>query len=124
MLCFKLSKKKSENTILLEKVFEELLFIKQQNQKIMTTQKALAEQLSALALLIGGLLPAIQAMETALANQSNVEPELQDAFDGLKTQVGALSTLVNPPADAPPADGGTPPADGTPAADGSAQTQP
>lgn len=36
----------------------------------------------------------VTELETALANQDNVSPELQAAFDGLKAQVIAVDELI------------------------------
>lgn len=75
---------------------------------IMSTQQELAAQLTAATEVIttlqqqvgkigtetNGLKDAIAALETQIGNQSSVAPELQAAFDNLKTSVDSLSVAV------------------------------
>lgn len=68
---------------------------------IMGNQQELATQLSEVAAQVAKIgketkatLSKVAELETALANQENVSPELQAAFDGLKTQVTLVDGLV------------------------------
>ncbi len=86
----------------------ELTKVLQRLELIMSTQQELAAQLTAATEVIttlqqqvgkigtetNGLKDAIAALETQIGNQSSVAPELQAAFDNLKTSVDSLSVAV------------------------------
>jgi hypothetical protein len=80
---------------------DKLNLITQKLDKIMSTQQEIAaglnaatEQLKKIATESGKTLQKVSELEAALANQSNVTPELQSAFDALKTQVQVVDDLV------------------------------
>lgn len=86
--------------------------------QIMSTQAEIAaglnaatDQLKKIATESSKTLQKVADLEAALNNQSNVTPELQAAFDALKTQVQVVDDLVpdEAPADSPgaPSEGGT-----------------
>lgn len=67
----------------------------------MAKQSELAQQLNDLGVQIGKIsqestatLQKVTELEEALANQDNVSPELQTAFDNLKEQVQKVDDLV------------------------------
>jgi len=67
----------------------------------MATQAELAAQLNTVAAQVQKIgqestktLEKVQELEDALANQDDVSPELQAAFDGLKAQVQTVDDLV------------------------------
>jgi hypothetical protein len=70
-------------------------------QKIMATQSELAAQLTAIGVQLGKVasessatLAKVAELEAALASAGNVTPELQAAFDALKSQVQLVDDLV------------------------------
>lgn len=82
-------------------VLEKLNLIIEQNKKIMSTQAEIAEQLNQTTDQLqkignesAATLQKVKELEEALANQSNVTPELQAAFDALKAQVQTVDDLV------------------------------
>ena len=89
-------------------LLESFLSIHQKLDKIMSTQTELAAQVQAISAQVSKIgeeskvtLQKVIDLETALANQDNVSPELQAAVDALKKQVQVVDDLV---ADAPPAE--------------------
>lgn len=67
----------------------------------MSTQQELATQLNEITAQVSkigtettALVQKVADLEAALANQSNVTPELQAAFDALKAQVTVVDDLV------------------------------
>jgi chromosome segregation ATPase len=79
----------------------ELQQIKQSQERIMTTQLELAQQLTAIGNQIAKVsaessatLQKVADLEAALTNASNVTPELQAAFDAVKAQVQLVDDLV------------------------------
>lgn len=80
---------------------EALESIHQKLNTIMATQAELAAQLNEVTTQVGKIKTETQAtltkvseLEAALANQDNVSPELQTAFDNLKAQVIAVDELI------------------------------
>jgi uncharacterized protein (DUF3084 family) len=80
---------------------QQFSFIHKNQLKIMATQAELAAQLNTVATQVGKIgqestktLEKVQELEEALANQDNVSPELQTAFDNLKSQVQTVDDLV------------------------------
>lgn len=65
----------------------------------------LTEQVSKIGAETTALVGKVADLEAALANQANVSPELQTAFDALKAQVQTVDDLVP---DAAPANNDTP----------------
>lgn len=70
-------------------------------KKLMATQAEIAQQLADLGTQIGKIgtettatLQKVAELEAALGNQTDVSPELQAAFDGLKAQVQVVDDLI------------------------------
>lgn len=113
-----------------------LLFIHFQNRKIMLTQEQALQKLADFGIQLDSigngidkvgeetksLQVEIQALKDAAANQGALTPEMETAINALasrgtsiQAKVDAVDALVPdaPPAETPPADGGTPPTEET-----------
>lgn len=84
-----------------EKIFEKLDLLTTKIETVMSTQAEIAAQLNEttaqlqkIATESAATLQKVADLEAALANQSNVTPELQTAFDALKAQVQTVDDLV------------------------------
>jgi hypothetical protein len=80
---------------------ESILSIHQKLSKIMSTQQEIADGLAALTSQVAKIgeeskvtLQKVIDLEAALANQDNVSPALQSAFDALKAQVTVVDDLI------------------------------
>lgn len=80
---------------------ESLLSIHQKLNKIMSTQQEIADGLAGLTSQVAKIgeeskvtLQKVIDLEAALANQDNVSPALQTAFDALKAQVTVVDELI------------------------------
>jgi len=87
---------------LIEKRHKEVInHITKKTLKIMAKQSELAQELAAITAQIAKIgtevtatLQKVADLEAALANQDAVSPELQAAFDALKTQVTVVDDLI------------------------------
>ena len=77
------------------------IFLIIQNKKAMATQEEITQALTDLTATVAKIgdetkatLQKVADLETALAGQASVSPELQAAFDALKDQVGIVDALV------------------------------
>lgn len=80
---------------------EAIHFFKHKLNTIMDTQKDIAQGINTLTTQVGKIgaestktLQKVTDLEAALANQDNVSPELQSAFDALKAQVQTVDDLI------------------------------
>lgn len=102
---------------ILKSIYRDQKIIQKQNQLIIMKQSEMAEQLNEQTAKIAKIgtestktLERVTELEEALANQDNVSPALQTAFDNLKAQVTVVDDLipdvtppVEPPAEEPTA---------------------
>lgn len=85
----------------MDKLFGKIDFLTEKVNAIFMTQEELAQGLTAVSAQVAKIgeeskvtLQKVTDLEAALANQTGVTPEVQTAFDALKTQVQVVDDLV------------------------------